>query len=142
MAEVLNRRGVYDTALSYAKEAISLKPDYAFAMDTAATSYEKMERYTECVAMAKQAVQVSEGKFPGMHFRLGACYFDLEQWVQAGNSFRIAAEADKTDPAPAFNLALCLRHQGFTTDAKDWFREALHRNPDPDFRAKILGDLQ
>jgi len=92
--------------------------------------------------MAKQAVQVSEGKYSSMHFRLGARYFDLQQWIQAGNSFKIAAEADKTDPAPAFNLALCLGHQGFTIDARDWFNEALRRNPDPDLRAKILDDLR
>lgn len=142
MADILERRGVYDTALGYAKEAVNLKPDYSFAMETEATIYEHQERYSECVAVAKEAIRVSDGQFPSMQFRLGNCYYDLEQWSQAANSFKIAAEADKTDVSSAYNLALSPKHQGFGEDAKIWFQEALRRNPDATLRPKILDALR
>ncbi|HTD55133.1 MAG TPA: hypothetical protein VK670_07110, partial [Silvibacterium sp.] len=104
--------------------------------------FEDLQRYSECISAAQAAVRLSDGKYPSMQFRLGSCYFDTENWVQAANSFRLAAEADKSDPVSAFNLALSLSRQGYSVDANEWFREALHRNPDSELRAKILNALR
>jgi uncharacterized protein HemY len=77
-----------------------------------------------------------------MHFVLGSCFFQAEDWAQAADSFRIAAMGDKTDAAAAYNLGLSLDRQGFTADARQWFHEALRRNPDDETKAKILSSLQ
>lgn len=142
MALVLENRGVYDAALEHAKEAIRLKPDYAGAMDIQATIYYDTQRFSECESVEKEAVRVSDGKYPYMQFRLGTCYFAEGNWAMAENSFRIAANSDKTDAASAFNLALSLSRQGMDSDAQVWFREALKRNPDPELRAKIENALR
>ncbi|MFP5235380.1 MAG: trypsin-like peptidase domain-containing protein [Acidobacteriota bacterium] len=142
MADVLQRRGVYDGALDHAREAIRLKPDYAAAMDTEGTIYLNTQRFSECESVEKEAVRVSDGKYPYMQFRLGTCYFSEENWAMAENSFRIAANADRTDAASAFNLGLSLSRQGMDSDAQVWFREALKRNPDPELRAKIQNALR
>lgn len=142
MAQVLDSRGVYSAALEYIKESIRAKPDFADAMDTEATIYFHLQRFQECESVESAAIRTSDGKYPYMQFRLGTCYFSEENWPMAENSFRISAQADKSDAASAFNLGLCLNRQGAVNDAKIWFREALTRNPDKELREKILSALQ
>ncbi|HUV68847.1 MAG TPA: trypsin-like peptidase domain-containing protein [Terracidiphilus sp.] len=142
LAIVLDDRGVYQEALDYVKESIRARPDYADAMDTEATIYFHQQRFPECESVETAAIRAADGKYPYMQFRLGTCYFSEQNWPMAENSFRIAAEADKTDAASAFNLGLCLRRQGAENDAKIWFREALTRNPDKELREKIASALQ
>jgi tetratricopeptide (TPR) repeat protein len=142
MATVLEDRGVHQTALGYVKSALAIKPDDPHALYEEALIFEGMEHYSECVSAAQAAIASSDGKFKWMQFGLGGCYFDLENWSQAAASYRIAAEEEKSDPAPAFNLALCYERQGFTSDAKVWFAEALRRNPGPELREKILNAMK
>lgn len=137
MAGVLKDRGVYDAALQYAKEAINLKPDDPFPYYKEAEIYQQMHQNAECVAAAQNAIRVSDGKFSFMHFVLGNCYFEMENWTMAANSFRIAAEADRTDAPSAFNLALSLMNEERADDAQEWLREALRRNPDNALRNRI-----
>jgi S1-C subfamily serine protease len=142
MAEILNDRGVYQPALEYINESISRKSDNPLALNTEADILENLQRYSECVAAAQAAIRVSDGSFPWMEFRLGSCYFDEEDWSHAADSFRISAAADKADAPSAFNLGLSLLRQGYSSDAKVWFREALDRHPDDELKAKILNELQ
>ncbi len=141
MAETLNDRGVYQRALEYVKEAIAGKSDDSLALYDEASIYENLGRYSECVAAAQVAISNSDGKYPYMQFQLGNCYFALEDWVHAESSYRISANADKTDAASAFNLGLSLQREGFGADARQWFNEALQRKPDPELRGKILSAL-
>jgi tetratricopeptide (TPR) repeat protein len=142
MAEVLNKRGVYDQALEYVKEAIAARPDDAFSLDDEAEIYENLQRPSECESAAKAAIRASDGKYSWMQFKLGNCFFDEKNFSQAADSFRIAAEADKSNVDAAFNLGLSLAREGFTADAETWFREALRRNPDDATRAKIMNLLK
>jgi tetratricopeptide (TPR) repeat protein len=77
-----------------------------------------------------------------MQADLGNCYFESQDWTQAEASFRIAAESDKADASSAYNLGLSLLRQGYTVDARNWFKEALNRKPDEALRAKILGAMR
>jgi hypothetical protein len=142
MAETLNGRGVYQSALEYIKEALAAKPDDPFSLDVESKILENLERYSECIAASQAAIRNSDGRYPWMNFQLGQCYFATENWTQAAASYRIAAEADKNDPASAFNLGLSLLRQGYGADARQWFREALNRKPDDELRAKILSALK
>ena len=142
MAQILNDRGVYQPALEYINESISRKSDNPFSLITEAAILENLQRYSECVAAAQAAIRDSDGSYPWMEFRLGSCYFDEEDWSHAADSFRISAGADKTDAPSAFNLGLSLLRQGYSSDAKVWFREALDRHPDDELKAKILSELE
>jgi tetratricopeptide (TPR) repeat protein len=142
MADVLEQRGVYQGALEYAREAVSLKPDDARGLHEEAEIFSDLNQFNECISAAEAAIRASDGKFSYMHFRLGWCYFRTENWTMAENSFRIAAEGDKTDFVSAFDLGLSLRNEGRTLDGNEWLREALRRNPDSETRTKILNLLQ
>lgn len=137
MAEVLEKRGVYPQAMEYIKSSLALKPVNPWALYTEAKLFEDTQRTTECISAAQAAIRTSDGKYSVMQFQLGQCYFHAENWSQAERSFRIAAEADKTDYAAAFNLGLSLKREGFGADARQWFQEALRRNPSPEVRNKI-----
>lgn len=142
MADVLNSRGAYPSALEYVKEAISADPQNAYGMYLESQILENMERYSECTSAAQEAVRLSDGAYPFMQFQLGQCYFDSGNWSQAASAYRVAAEANKSDAAAAFNLGLSFLRQGFGADARQWFREALNRNPDSELKGKILLQLQ
>ncbi len=142
MSEILEQRGVYQSALQYAKEAVSLKPDYSWGFSDEAEVYYDLRQFDECISAAEAAIRASDGKFPTMHFRLGACYFETKNYSMAENSFRISAEADKTDFSSAYNLALSLLNEGHEVDGKQWLREALKRSPDDETRTKIVNLLK
>lgn len=142
MADVLDTRGVYQQGLDYVRASLALAPDNPFSLDVEARTFENLEKYPECISAAQAAINASDGKYGFMHFRLGMCYFDSEDWSQAVDSFRLAADADKSDAVSAFNLGLSLQRQGFSADAQQWFREALRRNPDTETRQKITTALQ
>ena len=142
MAEILDERGVYQSALEYIKESIASEPDNPFSLKTEAKIFEDLQRYSECISASQAAIRTSDGKYPSMQFQLGQCYFDTKDWSKAADSYLLAANADKNDVASAFNLALSLARQGYTSDANQWFREALNRKPDDELRAKILSALK
>jgi tetratricopeptide (TPR) repeat protein len=142
MAEALEERGVYQSALEYIKESLATKPDNPFALNIEAEIFEGLDRYSECIAAAQAAVRASDGKYPWMVFRLGSCYFDTENWSQAATNFQLVANAEKANAGAAFNLGLSLERQGYSSDAQIWFREALKRNPDDALRAKILSEFK
>lgn len=142
MAEVLERRGVHDQAYEYVKSALASQPDNPFFLSDEAGILESRGRYAECISAIQAAIRASDGKYAFMQERLGDCYFDTENWTDAAASYKIAAEADTTNAAAAFNLGLSLQRQGFTVDAREWFQIALKRNPDPELRGKIMIALQ
>jgi tetratricopeptide (TPR) repeat protein len=142
MADILEQRGVFQQALDYIKDSLSAVPDDAFALDTEADILFSLNRNSECIAAETAAIRASDGKYSWMQFRLGTCYFAAEDWINATTSFRLAAQADKTNAAAAFDLGLSLERQGYTGDALQWFHEALSRKPDDELREKILRELK
>ncbi|MFP5268119.1 MAG: tetratricopeptide repeat protein [Acidobacteriota bacterium] len=135
-------RGVHDQAYEYVKASLASRPGNPFFLSDEAGILERCGRYAECISAARAAIRASDGKYAFMQEGLGDCYFDTEDWTDAEASYRIAAEADTTDASAAFNLGLSLQRQGFTVDAREWFRTALQRNPDSELRGKIMGALR
>ena len=74
IASILNDRGVYDEAVSHAKEAIQLDSSDARAHHQLAKALNSLRRFTEAVAEAKTSLRLSDGKYAEMHFELGSAY--------------------------------------------------------------------
>jgi tetratricopeptide (TPR) repeat protein len=141
MASVLEERGVHDAALSHIKNSLALDSTNPFSLYRESVIFESLGRQQECISAAKAAISASDGAYPYMHFQLGNCYFDLEDWSNAEASYRVKAKADKGDAAASFNLALCLQREGYRADAREWFDETLKRNPPAELRQKVLDAL-
>ena len=97
IAANLDNRGVYTEALSHAKEAAVLDSSNAWAFHDEAIALNHLQRYNEAIIASKEALRLSDGKFPEMHFTLGSSYFDAENWELATRRLEKAAELD-----PAF----------------------------------------
>ena len=142
IASVLNGRGVYEEALSHAREAVVIDPNNAFHQHTLAESFSGLRRFQEAINAAKQAIRLSDGKYGWMHFTLGYAYFESENWQAARQSYEKAAELNPKDDSAAYNLALCLVKLGYYRDAALWFEEVLRRNPDHPKKQEILNRIQ
>ncbi len=112
IADVLNQRGVYEEALSHAKESNVLAPEGAWSYDSQAVALIGLRRFQEAINSAKQAIRLSDGKYGQMHFRLGYAYFETENWQFAKQSYEKAAELMPTEEASAYNVALCNQRMG------------------------------
>ena len=124
-------------ALPHAKEATTLDPSYAWAFSTEADALFSLRRFQEAINASKEAIRLSDGKFTRMHFRLGASYFETENWDLARQSFEKAAELDPSDEAAPYNVALCYSRIGYQVDAAHWFEEVLKRNPNRADKAEL-----
>lgn len=138
VARVLSDRGVYEEALSHAKEATALNSESASAYDQQAVALLGLRRNQEAINAAKQAVRLSDGKYGIMHFHLGSAYFETENWQFARQSFEKAAELMPGSDAAAYNVALCLRHLSLYLDAVHWYEETLRRDPNRTDKQDIL----
>ena len=138
ISEVLSNRGVFEEALSHAREATALLPEDPWAYDELAAALLGLHRYQEAINAAKQAVRLADGKYSTMHFHLGNAYFGTENWVFAQQSFEKAAELAPKDPSSAYNAALSMQRQGLYLDAAHWYEEVLRRDPQRSDRQEIL----
>lgn len=142
IADVLNERGVYEEALSHAKEATNLNASDPWAYASMADALSGLRRFQETINAAKEAIRLSDGKYATMHFRLGAAYFDTENWEFARQSFEKAAQLDTKEPASAYNVALCFQHLGLYVDAAHWFEEVLRRDPNRSDKDELLNKIR
>jgi len=142
IADILNKRGVYQEALNHARESIALDPEKGWAYDAQAEALIGLRRYLEATKASEQAIRFSDGKFPEMHFRLGYAQFKLENWEQAYQSYKLVVAFDKEDTASPYNLALCAIRMNNYYDAAKWFEEVLRRNPNHPQRQDILKRIE
>jgi tetratricopeptide (TPR) repeat protein len=138
IADVLNKRGVYIEGLNHAKEATILSPEDSFGYDSMAVALLGLRRFDEAASQEQQALRLSDGKYGWMHFNLGSAYFSLENWNFALQSFEKAAELSPTEPASAYNVAICNQRIGHFGDAVRWYQEYLRRKPNAQDKTEVL----
>ena len=129
IAAILNERGVYEQALSHARQAISLGQSDASAYHQLAKALNNLRRFTEGISASRNAIRLSDGKWPEMHFELGDAYFELDQWPEANRAYEKAAELDPQDPVSAFNAGASAYNDRSYDVALRWYREAQRRDP-------------
>jgi tetratricopeptide (TPR) repeat protein len=142
IADVLNDRGVYQEALTHAREATALASTDPWAFNAQARALFGLRRFQEATSASQQAVRLSDGKFATMHFSLASSYFELENWELARQSFQKAAELSPSETSAPYNVALCLVRLGFYRDAAMWYEEVLRRDPAHRNRQEILNRIQ
>ena len=138
IAITLNGRGVYDEALSHAREAIAINPQNPSYQNNLANAFNGLRRFQEAINASKQAIRLSDGKYSWMHFTLGTAYFETENWPLAQQSFEKAAELNATDESALYNVAVCMQRQGLYRDAASKYEELLRRFPNRQDRQNLL----
>jgi tetratricopeptide (TPR) repeat protein len=128
IATMLNERGVYEEALSHARQAISLSNSDASAYHQLAKALNNLRRFTEGINASKNAIRLSDGKWPEMHSELGHAHFQLDHWPEAIRAYEKAAELDRTDPVAAFNAGAAAYNGQAYDLALRWYREVQVRD--------------
>jgi tetratricopeptide (TPR) repeat protein len=138
LADMLTDRGVYEEAANHAREAIVLAPQEALSYHYLARALAKQRRFTEVVSNERTAIRLSDGKFGHMHFTLGLGYFELKQYPEAVQAFKLAADLLPQDSAASFNVAVSYYNSQYYREAIQWYRETLRRDPNRSDKAEIL----
>jgi S1-C subfamily serine protease/Tfp pilus assembly protein PilF len=138
IARVLNKRGVFEEALTHARAAKSLLPNDASTLTLESAALLGLNRGHEAIAAAKEAVRLSDGGDAEMHYYLGRAYYEQSRWSLAMQSFERAAELDPKHARAALGTASCLEQMGHAPEAARWYEEALRRNPAQKGREDIL----
>lgn len=142
IAKILNKRGVYQEALSHARDATVLDSTNPWAFYYQAQALLGLRRFNESINASTQAIRLSDGKYATMHFNLGAAYFEVGNWEFARQSYEKAAQLNSTDSTAPYNVALCLGRLGYYRDAASWYEEVLRRNPSHPKKNDILSMIQ
>jgi tetratricopeptide (TPR) repeat protein len=128
IAAILTARGVYDEAVSHAKQAIALDETEPWGYHELAKALNKLRRSTEAINAAKTGIRLSDGKWATMHFALGTAHFELKQWPEAVQAFEKAAELNPKDPVATFNAAAASYNNRSFDAALRWYRETQKRD--------------
>lgn len=139
---ILVERGVYDEAISHARQAIAIVPNDGWAYYSLARGLRSLNRHDEAIAAAKNALRVTDGKYAIMHVVLGSACFDAQDWPQAASAYKKAAEMETTDASAAHNAAAALYNQKSYRDSLWWWEEVLRRDPKYPDRAYVLETIQ
>jgi tetratricopeptide (TPR) repeat protein len=142
MSLILVNRGVYDEAISHAKQAIAIDAKDGWAYYSLARSLRSLNRDDEAIAAAKHALRVTDGKHAIMHSVLGAAYFGSGHWPQAASAYRKAAEMEPTDAGAAYNVAAALYNEKSYRESLPWWEEVLRRDPKYPERTHVLETIQ
>jgi tetratricopeptide (TPR) repeat protein len=139
---ILVDRGVYDEAISHARQAVAIDPADGWAYYALARALRSLNRYHEAIAAGKNALRLADGRHAVMHAALGSAYFGLQDWSQAASAYRKAAEMDPDDADAAFNAAAALYNEKSFRESLRWWEEVLRRDPEYPDRAYVQQTIQ
>jgi tetratricopeptide (TPR) repeat protein len=142
LANILFDRGVFDQALSHARQSVTLDPNDPWEYYILARTLNALGRSDEAISAAKSAIRLSDGEYGSMHFELGYAYSKQENCEMAILSYEKAAELNPSDTASPFNIALCYIKMNYRLDAIKWFEEVLKRDPNHPDKETILERLR
>lgn len=60
---------------------------------------------------------------------LGLLYMDKQNYIDAAEMFKYAADLEPRDPRPHYNIGVIYQRQGYPEDALDYFGRSLKRDP-------------
>jgi tetratricopeptide (TPR) repeat protein len=139
---ILVDRGVYDEAITHARQAIAIDPTDGWAYYALTRALRSLNRYHEAIAAAKSALRLTDGRHAIMHAALGSAYFGLQDWSQAASAYGKAAEMDPADADAAFNTAAALYNEKSTRESLRWWEEVLKRDPEYPDRDYVTEKIQ
>src|SRR5262249_11880672 len=117
----LRLKGATDEALAAYREALRLKPDYAWAYNEIGLAQYRAGRLDEAVTAYRQALLFLP-KDAVIHDNLGQAYFRRRQLDEAAAAFRKAVELDPHFASAQWRLGVALRNAGHFAEAADAFR--------------------
>ena len=134
-------QGQYDAATSQFQEALSLKPDFAYACNNLGDAYYKNDQTDKAIDQYQKALRLKPD-YPEARYNLGVACFKLGLMDEAISQYQAALRL-KPDYAEAhFNLGIAFGHQGQIDQAVRQFQAAVRLNPyDATYHNNLGNDL-
>ncbi|KAB2965034.1 MAG: tetratricopeptide repeat protein [Thermoanaerobaculia bacterium] len=143
LSRIFQARGLPDQVLVHTQQALALlDPEknrslMGSVLEKRASALLDLQRPSEALAAAQEALQLTDGSDASTHFVAGSAAFDLRDFTTAERYFRKAAELNPSNSAALYNVALCLENRGFRSDAALWYRKYLKLAPNGEKRPAI-----
>jgi|GEM_PF-1106927 len=131
LGDIWQGQGRLDEAVAAYRLAIELNPDFCWSHNNLGDSLIKQEKWEEAIAAYGRAIELNPD-FHWSHYNLGEALVELERWEEAIVAYRRAIELNSELPCVYQKLGDALQKQsGLSADkVLDFYRQALHKNPD------------
>jgi Tfp pilus assembly protein PilF len=147
LARVLLILGRPDLALTEARRAIELDPDYADAHINAGIALAEQRQWNEAVVEYEKAIRSPRLFTPDIAYQnLGIALFNLQRYAEAEGALRFAINLDSQMDSAWYHLGLVLLASKRTAEARQAFQRARELGPNSPFgqaaaeRLKAMGD--
>jgi len=106
-----------------------------------ATDAYQISNSTKAIKAYKKALQTYQEQ-PAAWNNMGVLLMDEDQFVQAAEAFKQAAQLSPSDPRPLYNLGIVWDKRGYVREARRFYSNALDRDASylPALRAGIRAD--
>jgi tetratricopeptide (TPR) repeat protein len=128
LSVVFLENGWTDEAISEAREALRLKPDYAEALNTLGNALIEKGRTDEAISQFQEAIRLDPG-YADSHNNLGDALSKKGRLDEAMNQIEEALRLDPNYADAHYNLGLIYRKKGEIDQAISQFQDALRLNP-------------
>ncbi|MEG4455094.1 tetratricopeptide repeat protein [Microcoleus sp. N9_A1] len=131
LGDILQEQGMLDEAVAAYRLAIKLNPDFCWSHNNLGDVLIKQEKWEEAAVAYGRAIELNPD-FHWSHYNLGEALVELERWEEAIGAYRRAIELKSDLPCVYEKLGEALQKQSgpFADKAIDFYRQALHENPD------------
>ncbi|MCY2965743.1 MAG: tetratricopeptide repeat protein [Planctomycetota bacterium] len=137
---IFARRGQFEQAFSSLATPASFDPTAVRAWTLMAQCYYHHGHWANAVRAAQEALRRDEEALPARRWLAVAAY-DLGMVGLAAEELKKIAAADVTDGRSLRLLGLIEKDRAEYPEAIEFYRESLHRQPDPPDRAAVLEEL-
>ncbi len=124
-ALVAMRYNLFDEAIRYLNNALSLSPNHYHSHYLLAVAYTRKGRYKEAAAAFEKSLELKPGN-PEAHLKLADVYRQLNLQDKAEEHYKKALAIDKS-PTASFNLALLYYERGELDSALEYVEQSIQQ---------------
>ena len=124
------RAAYWDNEQVYFEQALKFSPDFPLLHYSVANLYRDQGEMEKARVEYEITVQLQPAHSYA-HNNLGNLYFMRNELDRAVAAWQQALRVDATNPQPYYNIGVALERKGKTTEALDYYRQYLARQPQP-----------
>jgi tetratricopeptide (TPR) repeat protein len=140
LSSIFFEQGEFAESERTARLAISLRADYARALDNLAAALSALDRLPEAAEACQQAIRLQ----PALHsawFKLGVIKFQEENYVAATEAFNLTGDNPDFFPYVLYYLSMIDARRGRLEEAQQSLAQARHADPENELLPPALKEI-
>jgi tetratricopeptide (TPR) repeat protein len=131
LGQVLNRLYMFPEAIQNFQKAIQLKPNSFEAYQGLGMALKDSQNYNKSIECFERALSLGlPNDEANIHFNIGMCYFELEQFDMAINYLQKVIKKQPGDLEAYANIATAYLHKGELDNAELWLGRLVQFDPE------------